>query len=1556
MTANTPIITQVVLSQSSDWRPWLQIIRTAAVRAKIWQYVDPDTIGIPPSCNEPEEPTYFDVNSSATGFKDLSSLEREELKDLKDSYKRQYKEYVKRDEGLSLLVRRIQETVDKKHHYLLDNLVSPYEMLVALKKRLSPTQKARERDLATAYRKLQEAPKDSDLDDWLSDWQIVYTQCKEANLPEVHDNRASIDFLNAIRSTDSYFAENFLHDIQKQESEGKDSLTVLQLLDEYETRRRIVVLPKPRTQPAFATLQGKAPEDKDKKDEDKDTNPRTNQQQSQQCPCGRRHRFGRCYYVIESIRPTGWKNKIEIQKKVEEHMKNNKDFKKAVEKARKEAKDKKAKEADESKEAKTDQKPPTELPASPDVSLATVFVGEAYATTSYHLQSSFILDCAATIHVCNDRRRFEAFKEDNEGHLITGDSTVPILGYGTVKVNADRPDGSKKLITLLNVAYAPTFLTNLMSLDLVLKGGCDWNVKKGVITKDEFVICSVIRKFKQFVVEYNPTNDQPNSCELRAETGAFVTKKSTKPLTSVATKDVWHRRLGHVSMEAIEHLTTALTGAKIAKSGNEVEQPEETEESPCEGCLVANLKSQISRRPSQRASRPFEKVHFDLIQMTPAFNGDKWALHFLCDKTRAYFGYTLKTKSDAREAVKDFAAFIKRQYGYDILAWHTDNEKSLEEAEFGQWIRIEGYIYETSAPYTPAQNGPAERSGGVIIQKSRALRIEGKLPANLWPETHKAAIYIINRTPTEQLDWKTPLEILNTLSGKQISQPIGAHLRILGSRAYVKIDNVKRTHKVDPRALIGYLVGYDSTNIFRIWIPQKRKVVRTRDVVFDENKRYNPKDPYVEDLLHTNMPARTFVIEVPAFRGRNEAEPYGIDEIESSDEEDEEMAATKTSSPEDTPSQTDSVSPLSEEQETADRDSEPSVSLPPLPTPSPTPFRSELSSPKSPEGEDYESAQEENHEPPPRREITSDVDTRNIITGPRQRRPTSRRREAYVTDLNMTEEAPGFFAAFSTGVLDTTLQPHRDEVPPEPENWKDMLKHPCKEDFLAGARLEVSELTSKKTFRHVDRPTGVQVIPLKWAFQYKYDTNGFIVKYKSRLCVRGDLQRLTLQDTFAATLAGKVFRMMMALTAVFDLDTTQFDVKNAFPHTDLDEVVYCHCPEGFEVPGKCLLLLKALYGLRRAPRLWQKKFTAKLVELGLKRVSEEPCLYMNDYLFLIFFIDDIIILSHKENASRVTEFKKRLMESFDIKDLGELKWFLGIRVIRDRPNRKLWLCQDSYIEKIANRFNLVVDKFPKTPMTTDLLHKNPDTATAQVIHSFQQKVGSLLYATVITRPDAARAAGKLGEFLMNPSMSHHDAADRLIQYLYGTRHLAIEFSSGSDTILCASDASFADNVDRKSSEGYLFKLFGGPVDWRATKQKTVTTSTTEAELLALSHSTKDFYWWKRLFTCIGLDLEDASDTPVLCDNKQTVLLLEREENTLKTQLKHVDVYNHWLRQEVQNRRVSIRWVPTSQMPADGFTKPLPFQRHKEFIQALNLRDVRHIIEAAERTDRENSIV
>lgn len=181
------------------------------------------------------------------------------------------------------------------------------------------------------------------------------------------------------------------------------------------------------------------------------------------------------------------------------------------------------------------------------------------------------------------------------------------------------------------------------------------------------------------------------------------------------------------------------------------------------------------------------------------------------------------------------------------------------------------------------------------------------------------------------------------------------------------------------------------------------------------------------------------------------------------------------------------------------------------------------------------------------------------------------------------------------------------------------------------------------------------------------------------------------------------------------------------------------------------------------------------------------------------------------------EFQQHPFERFEMRNLGELEWFLGIHITRDRNVSKLWLCQDSYIDKIVAKFHISLDgKAPSTPLSAYLdgpystgpgLIKYDGHATAQEIQAYQQRVGSINFAAVITRPDVAQAASKLSEFLTNPSKFHMESANRTLKYLGHTKHLAIEFNATSDsdrntTFLASSDASFANDVlTRYRSQG-----------------------------------------------------------------------------------------------------------------------------------------------------------
>lgn len=192
-----------------------------------------------------------------------------------------------------------------------------------------------------------------------------------------------------------------------------------------------------------------------------------------------------------------------------------------------------------------------------------------------------------------------------------------------------------------------------------------------------------------------------------------------------------------------------------------------------------------------------------------AYNQDRWVTHLACHSTGFQFTFTHPNKLDTPSIIKFTLNLIPKRYKGTVVFFRTDGERTLG-TQFQEELRSRGITLEISAPHTPAQNGYLERFGGILQVKARAIRIGSKLPQSLWPEVVKAAGYILNRTPQERLDWKTPFEVITG------NKPKASHLRAYGYKAYPLRYLIPRTHKLAERAHIRYLVGYDSTNIYRI--------------------------------------------------------------------------------------------------------------------------------------------------------------------------------------------------------------------------------------------------------------------------------------------------------------------------------------------------------------------------------------------------------------------------------------------------------------------------------------------------------------------------------------------------------------------------------------------------------------------------------------------------------------------------------------------------------------------------------------------------------------------
>jgi hypothetical protein len=971
-------------------------------------------------------------------------------------------------------------------------------------------------------------------------------------------------------------------------------------------------------------------------------------------------------------------------------------------------------------------------------------------------------------------------------------------------------------------------------------------------------------------------------------------------------------------------------------------------------------------------TRPFEAIAIDLIALDgESLAGNHYLFHGYCLVTKTHMAYAIQNRSGPIliRVFKLMDQMIKRRYNTAPTFVHMDKEAGYgfaNEEGVAEFCKEEGITLQVRAPDTAEQSGHAERSGKMLITVARSLQVTSNLPLYLCEEMYVYAAYLLNRTPVKALNWKTPFE---ATYGKQ---PSLAHLRIYGCRAYYLRKQPARTDKLSPRALIGYLVGVDSRNIYRIWVPKassrghRGKVIRTRDVTFDEQHFFGDAD---EDPLSG--------IQLKAAMEEIEEDADADTEQESDEEVHEDLSntvpvpSTKRLLSGDTHGQAQGdwnpyPSPVSlidrSHQSPGHRNSTPRRGRAPTPSrlssqlnedPSISLLNLEDSRISSDTAGDSRISSPDPGFRKRKYKTNQHLDGENVLA----KRTRNRAANAIQTYWNT------FVAASLSDKLSRSVTPsrrvHRDQLPPVPRFWADVLKLPdwLRAGFIAACHKELETIKRKGTYKVraiTELPPDTEVIPLMWVFTYKLEA-GFLVKFKARIVVRGDLQT-TVGDTHAATLAIRIFRALMAIAAYFNMEIRQYDAVNAFTNAFLPSPILTWEPEGFRDGAHCWELIKALYGLRISPLLWYKDFTSTLKDLGLRPILDAPCLWMNDKIIVFFYVDDIITMALPGYSNALDEFERKLKERYEITDLQgrEIKTFCGINTHRDRENGHLWLSQKDYIEMIYNKFKAPMksawNKTPSTPLPLEELVPSTESKNEENSHRYSQIVGSIGYAAGATRPDVAKAHSKLAEFLTNPGPKHLSAAYQCLAYLYYSRDLALHYSKDLTTphlyeketdetnFFGATDASYADHkATRKSSQGYIFFLFGGPIDWKATLQRCVVKSTTEAELMSLSTGYTEYYWWLRIFKNLGLEFDEQP--AMYCDNKQTIRLLTADSPQLKTTLRHVDIHHHWLREQALHGTVSPAYINTNSQPADGLTKLLSKQKHQEWIKLLHLEPV-----------------
>jgi hypothetical protein len=265
-----------------------------------------------------------------------------------------------------------------------------------------------------------------------------------------------------------------------------------------------------------------------------------------------------------------------------------------------------------------------------------------------------------------------------------------------------------------------------------------------------------------------------------------------------------------------------------------------------------------------------------------------------------------------------------------------------------------------------------------------------------------------------------------------------------------------------------------------------------------------------------------------------------------------------------------------------------------------------------------------------------------------------------------------------------------------------------------------------------------------------------------------------------------------------------------------------------------------------------------------------------------------------------------------------------MRITRDRPARKLWISQASFIENLLESFGLSDCNPVKTALPPKFKFR-PSTPEDHLLAKdfpFAQVVGSLLRLANTSRPDIAHAASLLSRALSNWNLEHWQAAKGCLRYLRGTSALALTYdASGDDSILEAyCDADWAGCKDTyRSTTGYIVKTYGGTVSWKSVRQATVAKSTTEAEFMASSMSASHLIFLRRF-------LEDLhylpSGPPILRnDHMGAVHLSSSTYNHPNT--KHINLRIYYLRELVASNEIDLHHIAGTTNAADFFTKLLP---------------------------------
>ncbi|SYW78879.1 uncharacterized protein UHO2_02891 [Ustilago hordei] len=489
---------------------------------------------------------------------------------------------------------------------------------------------------------------------------------------------------------------------------------------------------------------------------------------------------------------------------------------------------------------------------------------------------------------------------------------------------------------------------------------------------------------------------------------------------------------------------------------------------------------------------------------------------------------------------------------------------------------------------------------------------------------------------------------------------------------------------------------------------------------------------------------------------------------------------------------------------------------------------------------------------------------------------------------------------------------------------KEALASDDAQQWQEAIRKELDGLEAMGTWEIVDVPPNTRLVDSKIVLRLKLDADGIPVQHKARLVARGFTQRegIDFEETFAPVAPLSAIRALLSLAVERNWEVHQLDITMAYLNSTLNHVIYMKPPEGAKVPkGKAYRVIKGLYGLKQSGWEWNMEFDKFLRCSNFHRLDCAPCIYTrgegDNFAIVVIYVDNTLIIA--PTLETVRHIKEEIGQRWQMEDGGNVSHFLGIKITRDREAKTMDLEQTSYVKQLLDehldkrrrKSSVPLQDIPVPEMAASIAERK----------EYPQIVGKLLWLSNGTRPDISQAIGILAHYMTQPSREHYNAAQKVLQYLDYTRDIRLQYGSNKqqDFLMAHSDANWASDAtaQRKSSSGSAVFVCGNLVAWKSALQHCTALSAVEAEFVAATEAAREVLFFKHLFKAIGIDVGIPT---IFSDNTGTIQV--SKDPAQRWKLKHIDTKYHFIRDNVQDGKVKIKYINTADNLADLFTKPV----------------------------------